>query len=171
MLALEAGRHRLDVAITELAGQPDRAPVVTRLSCLRGVGTITAFGLTVEIGDWRRFNGSTIGAFLGLVPSEDSSGDQRRQGGITKTGNTHARRLLVEAVRHHRRPYRRPGVALRSRLDQVPAPVRQRAEQGNRRLHQRWTHLDARRKRSTVSAVAVARELSGWCWSLAIMED
>ncbi|MER5911914.1 hypothetical protein ABT124_15750 [Streptomyces sp. NPDC001982] len=83
----------------------------------------------------------------------------------------HARRLLVEAAWHHRRPYRRPGVALRARLDQVPAPVRQRAEQGNRRLHQRWTNLDARRKRSTVSAVAVARELSGWCWSLAIMED
>jgi transposase len=171
VLALEARRTRLDAAITELAGQPAWAPVVARLACMRGVSTLTAFGLAVEIGDWHRFTGSTIGAFLGLVPCEDSSGGQRRQGSITKTGNTHARRLLVEAAWHHRRPYRRPGVALRARLDQVPAPVRQRAEQGNRRLHQRWTNLDARRKRSTISAVAVARELSGWCWSLAIMED
>ncbi|MFC9628312.1 hypothetical protein ACFTY8_03280 [Streptomyces mirabilis] len=72
---------------------------------------------------------------------------------------------------HHRRPYRRPGAGLQARLDHVAAPVRQRAERGNRRLHQRWVNLDARRKRSTISVVAVARELSGWCWSLAIMED
>jgi transposase len=170
VLALEARRDRLDAAIAELAAQPDWAPVAARLACLRGVSTLTAFGLAVEIGDWHRFTGATIGAYLGLVPTEDSSGDQRRQGGITKTGNTHARRLLVEAAWHHRRPYRGPGVALRARLAQVPAPVRQRAEQGNRRLHQRWAALDARRKRSTITVVAVAREMSGWCWSLATMD-
>ncbi|WP_371650914.1 transposase [Streptomyces mirabilis] len=170
-MALEARRTRLDAAITELAAQPAWAPVVRRLACMRGVSTFTAFGLAVEIGDWHRFTGSTIGSYLGLVPSEDSSGSQRRQGGITKTGNTHARRLLVEAAWHHRRPYRRPGAGLQARLDHVAAPVRQRAERGNRRLHQRWVNLDARRKRSTISVVAVARELSGWCWSLAIMED
>ncbi|MFF3879468.1 IS110 family transposase, partial [Streptomyces sp. NPDC001978] len=171
VLALEVRRDRLDRAIAELAAQPQWAPLVARLGCLRGVSTLTGLGLAVEIGDWSRFTGSTIGAYLGLVPSEHSSGGQRRQGGITKTGNTHARRLLVEAAWHHRRPYRRPGVALRARLEQVPAPVRQRAELGNRRLHQRWANLDARAKRSTVSAVAVARELSGWCWSLAVMDD
>jgi transposase len=169
--ALEARRTRLDAAITELAAQPAWAPAVRRLACMRGVSTFTAFGLAVEIGDWHRFTGSTIGSYLGLVPSEDSSGSQRRQGGITKTGNTHARRLLVEAAWHHRRPYRRPGAGLQARLDHVAAPVRQRAERGNRRLHQRWLNLDARHKRSTISVVAVARELSGWCWSLAIMED
>jgi hypothetical protein len=66
---------------------------------------LTALGLAVEIGDWNRFTGNTIGAYLGLVPSEHSSGASRSQGGITKTGNTRARRLLVEAAWHHRRPY------------------------------------------------------------------
>ena len=171
VLALEARRDRLDRAIHELAAQPQWAPLVARLACLRGISTLTGLGLAVEIGDWSRFTGSTIGAYLGLVPTEHSSGGQRRQGGITKTGNTHARRLLVEAAWHHRRPYRRPSVALRARLDQVPAPVRQRAELGNRRLNQRWAGLDARAKRPTISVVAVARELSGWCWSLAVMQD
>ncbi|MFF3878565.1 transposase, partial [Streptomyces sp. NPDC001978] len=119
--ALEARRDRLDAAIAQLAAQPAWAPMAACLACLRGVSTLTAFGLAVEIGDWRRFTGATIGAYLGLVPTEDSSGDSRRQGSITKTGNTHARRLLVEAAWHHRRPYRRPGVALRARLEQVPA--------------------------------------------------
>jgi transposase len=170
VLALETRRDRLDLAVLDLAAGRQWAPVVSRLSCLRGISTLTALGLAVEIGDWHRFTGSTIGAYLGLVPSEGSSGERRRQGSITKTGNTHARRLLVEAAWHHRRPYRRPGTALRSRLDKAPAPVRQRAEQGNRRLHQRWATLDARQKRSTVTVVAVARELSGWCWSLATMD-
>ena len=66
--------------------------------------TLTSFGLAVKIGEWTRFTGSSIGAFLGLVPTEHSSGDSRVQGSITKTGNTHARRLLVEAAWHHRRP-------------------------------------------------------------------
>ena len=77
--------------------------VVVRLGCLRGISTLTGFGLAVEIGDWHRFTGSTIGAYVGLVPSESSSGQSRSQGSITKTGNTHARRLLVEAAWHHRR--------------------------------------------------------------------
>ena len=81
-------------------------PVVRRLGCLRGISTLTGFGLAVEIGDWHRFTGATIGAYLGLVPAEYSSGESRSQGSITKTGNTHARRLLVEAAWHHRRRYR-----------------------------------------------------------------
>ncbi|MGV9885287.1 transposase [Streptomyces sp. NPDC003006] len=72
--------------------------MVHRLACLRGVSTLTAFGLAIEVGDWNRFTGATIGAYLGLVPSERSSGPNRTQGPITKTGNTHARRLLVEAA-------------------------------------------------------------------------
>jgi transposase len=130
---------------------------------------LTAFALTVEIGEWHRFTGSTIGAYLGLVPAEDSTGQRRSQGAITKTGNTHARRLLVEAAWHHRRPYR-PSRDLIRRRDGQPAVIRERAEQGNHRLHQRWHRLDQRGKRPTVSAVAVARELAGWCWSLAVMD-
>ncbi len=83
---------------------PAWSPTVTRPPCLRGVSTLTSFGLAVEIGDWLWFTGSTIGAFLGLVSTESSSGEGRSQGSITKTGNMLARRLLVEATCHHRRP-------------------------------------------------------------------
>ena len=116
VLAVQARRDRLDGAIGELAATPPWAPLVGRLGCLRGVGVLTGFGLAVEIGDWQRFTGATIGAYLGLVPAEHSSGSQRAQGSITKTGNTHARRLLVEAAWHHRKPYR-PSRELRRRHD------------------------------------------------------
>ena len=169
VLAIQARRDRLEVAIAELAATPAWAPLVGRLGCLRGVGVLTAFGLAVEVGDWHRFTGATIGAYLGLVPAEHSSGTQRVQGSITKTGNTHARRLLVESAWHHRKPYR-PSQPLQRRQAGQPAAVRERAERGNHRLHQRWRRLDSRAKRSTVSVVAVARELAGWCWSLAVMD-
>ncbi|WP_433364356.1 IS110 family transposase [Actinoplanes sp. CA-142083] len=111
MLLTVDRRNRLDKAITDMALGGEYAPVVHRLGCLRGVSALTAFGLAVEIGDWHRFTGATIGAYLGLVPTESSSGAQRQQGSITKTGNTHARRLLVEAAWHHREfpPFRRSG--------------------------------------------------------------
>ena len=85
-----------------LVADSEFTPVVRRLGCLRGVSTLTAFGLAVEIGDWSRFTGRSIGAYLGLVPTEYSSGATRAQGELTKTGNAHARRLLVEAAWHHR---------------------------------------------------------------------
>jgi transposase len=169
VLTTAARRARLDTAITEMAASPGFVPIVGRLGCLRGVSTLTAFGLATEIVDWRRFTGASIGAYLGLVPAESSSGQQRSQGPITKTGNTHARRLLVEAAWHHRKRYR-PSRELLRRQDGQPAEVRARAELGNRRLHRRWVRFDARSKRPTVSVVAVARELAGWCWSLAIKE-
>jgi len=163
-------RAALDAAIAVEAGEPRWAEVVGRLACLRGVSTLTAFGLAVEIGDWQRFSGRSIGAYLGLVPSESSSGERRRLGAITKTGNGHARRLLIEAAWHQRRPPWRASHELRRRREGQPAAVRARAELANRRLYQRWAAFDGRGKRSTVAAVAVARELAGWCWSLATME-
>src|SRR5687767_4928122 len=78
------------------------------------------FALAVEIGDWHRFTSVTIGAFVGLVPTESSSGQSRSQGSITKTGNTHARRLLVEAAWHHAKPYRVPGKTMRDRWKLAP---------------------------------------------------
>ena len=164
-------RDRLDAAIEAMAGDSSYTPLVRRLGCLRGISTLTGFGLAVEIGDWHRFTGSSIGAFLGLVPSEDSSGESRRLGSITKAGNGHARRLLVEAAWHHRKSYRNPGKTMRDRWLLAPGPARVRGHEGNRRLHARWQTFQGRRKKDTIAAVAIARELAGWAWSLAVMDD
>jgi transposase len=165
-----ARRARLDEKITTLAADSEFTPLARRLACLRGISTLTGFALAVEIGDWQRFTGASIGAYLGLVPSEHSSGQSRSQGGITKTGNTHVRRLLVEAAWHHRTTYH-PGVVLQRRWDQAPAAARARGHAGNQRLHTRWVNLNLRKKRPVIANVAVARELAGWCWSLAVMPD
>ena len=169
VLATTARRDRLDVAIVELAADSEFTPLVRRLACLRGVATLTAFALAVEIGDWHRFTGNSIGSFVGLVPSEHSSGASRVQGSITKTGNTHARRLLVEAAWHHRAHYA-PGKTMRDRWDLAPPAARARGDAGNRRLHARWISLNLRRKRPVIANVAIARELAGWCWSLAVLD-
>ncbi len=164
-------RDRLDAAIEAMAAGSQFTPIVRRLSCLRGVNTLTAFALATEIGDWQRFSGSVIGAYLGLTPSEYSSGASRVQGSITKTGNTHARRLLIEAAWHHRRTYRVPGATMQARWKAAPPAAAARGHEGNLRLHHRWQVFTARKKRPVVANVAVARELAGWCWSLAVLDD
>ena len=170
MLATLDRRKRLDEAITAMAADSIFTPVVTRLGCLRGVSTLTAFGLATEIGDWDRLTGRSVGAYLGLVPTEYSSGSTRTQGGVTKTGNSHARRLLIEPAWHHRAPYR-PGRDLRRRWESASPAARARGQAANRRLHARWVRFDDRKKRSVVANAAVARELAGWCWSLAVLDD
>ena len=131
MLDAKTRRDALDKAIAELAASEPYVDVVERLVCLRGVSTLTAFALTVELGDWNRFRPESLGPFLGLTPSENSSGERRRQGGITKTGNSHARRLLIEAAWHQRSAprlsvtleRRRTGksLAVRAQADRAPA--------------------------------------------------
>jgi transposase len=170
LLALDR-RNRLDQAIAEMAADSQYTALVHRLGCLRGVSTLTAFGLAVEIGDWHRLTGATIGAYLGLVPTESSSGGQRSQGSITKTGNTHARRLLVEAAWHHRRAYDHPGAVMRARWNLASPAAKARGHAGNHRLHRRWQTFLARNKKPVIANVAVARELAGWCWSLAVLDD
>jgi transposase len=170
LLGTLARRDRLDAAITEMAAHSVFTPVVTRLGCLRGVSTLTAFGLAVEIGDWQRLTGRSIGAYLGLVPTESSSGASRSQGAITKTGNAHARRLLIEAAWHHRRRYT-CGAQLRRRQDRATPAARDRGQRANRRLHTRWARFDARHKLPVIANTAIARELAGWCWSLAVLDD
>lgn len=163
-------KHRLDVLIAEAALTDDEfGPVAARLGCLRGISALTAYALAVEIGDWHRFTGNTIGAYLGLVPTEYSSGSSRTQDAITKTGNAHARRLLVESAWHHKKDYR-PGAVRHARWATAPMDAVLRGQAGNRRLHSRWQQFTLRKKRSTIAAVAVARELAGWCWSLAVMD-
>lgn len=163
-----ARRDRLDAAITTMAADSEFTATVRKLCCLRGISTLTGFALAVEIGEWERFTGSSIGAYLGLVPSEYSSGQSRHQGGITKAGNTHVRRLLVEAAWHHKPRYV-VGKVLQARWDQAPAAARTRAHLGNQRLHRRWATYAARKKKHTVATTAIARELAGWCWSLATL--
>jgi transposase len=170
VLTVTARRDRLDAAIAELAADSQFTPLVRRLACLRGISTLTGFALAVEIGDWHRFTGNSIGSFVGLVPSEHSSGASRIQGSITKTGNSHVRRLLVEAAWHHRARYA-PGKTMRDRWDLASPAARARGDAGNRRLHHRWIAFNLRKKRPVIANVAIARELAGWCWSLAVMPD
>jgi transposase len=165
-----ARRDRLDAEIAAMAADSEFTDVTRRLGCLRGVSTLTGFALAVEIGEWDRFTGKTIGAYVGLVPSEHSSGGSRRLGAITKTGNSHVRRLLIESAWHHR-PHYHVGATLRARWELAPEQARVRAHAGNLRLHRRWVSYNERHKKFTVATTAIARELAGWCWSLAVLEE
>lgn len=165
-----ARRDRLDAAITAMAADSEFTDLTRRLCCLRGISTLTGFGLAVELGDWTRFTGSSIGAYLGLVPCEHSSGESTRRGAITKTGNSHARRLLIEAAWHHKPRYV-VGNVLRQRWEQAPEAARARAHVGNQRLNHRWATYARRHKKHTVANTAIARELAGWCWSLATLDQ
>jgi transposase len=169
---LLARRDRLDALIAEQATQRPWAPTVARLRCLRGVDTLTAVGLVAEIGAIAAFaHPKQLASYLGLVPSEQSTGERRRQGTITKAGSTHARRLLIEAAWHYRR---RPAISLalrRRQAGQSPAAV-DAAWRSQLRLHRRWMHLDAARaKKRTTVAVAVARELACFVWEIARQPD
>ena len=152
--ALVVRRDTLEAHIERLVpASPWAAPIV---------------GLCCEIGDWHRFaRAARVMSYLGLVVSEDSSGERRRQGQITKTGSRHARRLLVEAAWHYRRPPRR-GTTLQRRQAGQDAHIIALSWKAQQRLHQRWRRLDTERgKRRTIVAVAVARELAGFCWAIA----
>ena len=170
VLAATAARDRLDEQIMVVAASPRYADPVNRLGCLRGISALTGLALTVEIGDWSRFTGSSIGAYVGLVPCEYSSGNSRAQGSITKAGNTHVRRLLIESAWHHRKSYSTSGPTLRARWGKVDPALRARGHAGNRRLNKRWRSFTERGKNPLVANVAIARELAGWCWSLATMQ-
>jgi len=165
-----ARRDRLDTEIQRMAADSEFTPVTNRLCCLRGINTLTGFALAVEIGDWHRLTGRTIAAYLGLVPSEHSSGGTRSLGAITRTGNAHARRLLIEAAWHHKPSYR-PGKTMTDRWANSTPQAAARGDAGNRRLHHRWSVMSAHRKKHTVANTAIARELAGWCWSLAVMNE
>ena len=91
-------------------------------------------------------------------------------GPITKTGNKHVRRLLVEAAWHHAPAYR-PGKTMRDRWDLASPAARPRGDAGNRRLHNRWVRFQTRKKQTGIANAAIARELAGWCWSLAMIDD
>jgi len=168
---LLARRDTLDAAFDETALDSPWAPIIARLRCLRGIDTLSAFGICAEVCDFERFTKPTaFSAYLGLVPTENTSGEKRRQGSITKPGSTHARRLLVEAAWHYRRPPAVSGALRRRQAGRerwaIDCPWR-----AQRRLHGRWQRLRAGRgKPGGVAAIAIARELSHFCWELAITD-
>jgi transposase len=168
--ALGHRRDRLEREIRARIVDCPWAPQIARLRCLRGIDTLTAAGLCAEIGDFERFaRPGQLMSYLGLVPCENTTGQQRRLGSITKTGSGHARRLLIEAAWHYRKTPR-VGKALRDRHDGQPAEALAVAWSAQRRLHRTWTRLQARAKRRTIIAVAAARELAGFCWAITRIE-
>ncbi len=168
--ALEHRRDQLEREILALLPDSPWSTEVGRLRCLRGVDTLTAVGLCAEIGDFARFGkAEQLMHYLGLTPSEDTTGDQRRLGHITKTGSGHARRLLVEVGWHYRKTPT-VGKALTERQADQPPEAVAVAWSAQRRLHRVWAKMEARKKRRTIIAVAAARELAGFCWAITQIE-
>jgi len=141
---------------------------VERLRCFRGIDDLTALTIAAELGDPRRFASAPRAmAFVGLVPSEHSSGTKQARGAITKTGNAHLRRVLVEAAWHYRhRPF--VGAALRRRQHSAPAPIITQAWTAQNRLYRRYHRLHGRGKPNQQVITAVARELTGFVWAALI---
>ena len=140
---------------------------VRQLQTVRAVGPMSAWVLTTEIFGWREIrNGRQLGALVGLAPAPSHSGETQRDQGITRAGNAHVRRFLIEAAWHHRPSYRNPWPTMRARWAKVDPALKDRGHAGNRRLHQQWCRLLEHRKNPLVADVAIARELAVWCWSL-----
>jgi transposase len=161
-------RDELERRISELVPGSPWSELVPRLRCLRGIDTLSAVGLCAEVGDFERFaRPGQLMSYLGLVPSEHSTGDKRRLGAITKSGSRHARRLLVEAAWHYRLGPQ-PSRELAKRQTGQPEHVIAISWKAQQRLGRTWRRLAQERgKRRTLVAVAVARELAGFVWAIA----
>lgn len=170
-LAVEAAAQRverLEQALADCVTGWRFEPVVRALQALRGIALITAVGLVAEIGDFSRFSHPRkLMGFLGLVPSEHSSGDRVLRGSITKTGNSHARRLLTEAAWNYRhRP--RIGHDALDRQKNLSDAIRGHAWKSQQRLTKRFAALNSRGVQKNKICVAVARELTGFVWDVAL---
>lgn len=162
----EARVERLSQQVAEVAGAWSMAPVIAAYQAVRGVAFLTAVTFAAEIGDVRRFdNPRQLMAYLGLVPSEHSTGERVRRGGITKAGNNRARRALIEGAWAYRFPAR-VSAHLLARLEGLPQGVRDIAWKAQLRLCGRYRRLMARGKRQTVVVTAIARELSAFLWAI-----
>ncbi len=170
LLALEQELERigrLNDRIEQESRRPDIAPTVARLRTLRGVDTVTAMTLVSELTDFSRFaTAHQLMAFAGLVPSEYSSGGREFRGRITKTGNAHVRRVLVEAAWHYRHPPTGTGIALRKRREGQLPEVLEIARRAEPRLFRKYRKLTNKGKSSRLAVVSVARELAGFVWAL-----
>ena len=152
--------------LEEAAETLSSSPLFRALQSLRGVSTIVAATIVSELGDLRRFRSAPhLMSYVGLVPSERSSGDRTRRGRITKTGNPHLRRVLIQAAWHC---HKRPGLSLhmKRRSEGLPPPILDIASKAQKRLHHRYWSLVNRCKTKQIAVVACARELLGFVWAI-----
>lgn len=167
---IEAQKKAIEKRVFQYAQRPRWKERVEALRCMKGIETVTAFALVVEAGVFSRFKSArAFSSWLGLTPSEHSSGEHISRGGITKAGNSHLRKLLVEASWHYTR-------ATKERKrgpydDSAPSAISNHAAAGVRRLVERRQHLVKLHKRSVVANVATARELACWIWALGCMSE
>ena len=163
----EARVERLTGQIADLLPHWSLAPVVAAVQAMRGVGFIVAVTVVAEVGDFQRFdNPRQLMAYLGLTPSEHSSGATVRRGGITKAGSGLARRALIEGAWSYRMQAR-ISVKLLARIEALPKVVRDIAWKGQLRMCQRYRHLVAAGKAKVVVVTAIAREMLGFVWAIA----
>jgi transposase len=163
---LEEGLDRMDERIKEIATSAAYKERVAQLRCFKGIDFLTALALICEVGDFARFaNAQSFMSYVGLVPSEYSSGGKRKQGGITKTGNTHLRNLLIESSWHYRY-YGLPGIALKARRQGNSEIVIGYADRALRRLQIKHVRLVRGGKNTKTATTAVARELAGFVWGM-----
>jgi transposase len=157
----------LEKQMIAVLGTWSMGEVATALMALKGVKLVTAMTVVAELGDISRFESARqLMAYLGLVPSEHSSGPKQKRGGITKSGNGHVRRVLVEAGWCYRFPARKTA-ALRQRAEKTSAEVQEIAWKAQKRLSMRYQHLLLKGKLKVEVCTAVARELAGFMWAIA----
>ena len=164
----DAAKAALEAKAKALAQQPRWKPTCDALKCLKGVDAVTAASIACEADGFARFAAASgFAAWVGLVPSEHSSGESQFHGGITKAGNKHLRKLLVEAAWHCKGASRSPKGLVKGQI--VDEATRRHANAGVRRLVDRRRAMDDAGKQSSVANVAVAREPACWCWAVGRM--
>jgi transposase len=163
---LEGKIRRLDKKVEEVATSERYGEVVRKLRAFRGIDYLTALSLVCEIGDYQRFpTAEAFMSYLGLVPSEYSSGKKRKQGGITKTGNGHLRKLLTESSWHYARP-NNVSKRLEQRREGTDERTVRYADKAMKRLHEKYTRMVFKGKSKQTAITAVARELAGFIWGV-----
>ena len=163
-------KAELEKKVKALSEAPRWKPTVDALRCMKGVESVTAMAMACEVDGFSRFrNASAFASWLGITPSEASSGERSRRGGITKAGNKHLRKMLVESAWHYANASRHEKNPVKGQI--VDMAVRRHANKGVRRLKDRRDALDAAGKKPVVANVAIARELACWCWALGCMVE
>jgi transposase len=167
ILEQEAKIARLTERIEEISAETRYAERVSKLKCLKGISTLSALTFVVEIGDFRRFRKAQgFMAYMGLVPSEHSSGEIRKQGRITKAGNSRLRMLLIEAGWHYR--HYGPSKRLSQRRKGQSVDIVAYADKAGKRLNRKFDRLSLRGKTKQKIVTAVARELAGFIWGMMV---